>query len=68
MYNRRALDDASYQRVLFEACHPEVAKCCRSRKNDYPAIDEHAELLEPVTTSQADGDENFSGWIRKMKI
>lgn len=68
MYNRRALDDASYQRLLFEACHPEVAKYCRNRNIEYPAINEDAELLEPVTDSQTYWDENFSGWIRKMKI
>ena len=68
MYNRRALDDASYQILLFEACHPEVVKYCRNRIIDYPAIDENAELLETVTGSQGNGDENFSGWIRKMKI
>jgi len=68
MYNRRTLDDASYQKLLFEACHPEVAKYCRNKNIQYPAINEDAELLEPVTGSQTYCDENFSGWIRKMKI
>jgi tRNA (guanosine-2'-O-)-methyltransferase len=68
MYQRRALDNAIYMRLLFEACHPQVAKYCREKAVEYPAINDDAELLEPVTDSKTYREENFSGWIRKMKI
>ena len=68
MYNRRSLDDSSYMSLLFEACHPGVAKYCRARNIDYPAISEDAEILEPVADSRTYSAENYSGWIRRMKI
>jgi len=48
MYDHRSLDDATYGRLLFEACHPQVANYCREKQLDYPAIDEDAGLLESV--------------------
>ena len=43
-----ALDDATYTKLLFEACHPQVADYCRRNKIEYPAIDDDASLLEPL--------------------
>jgi tRNA (guanosine-2'-O-)-methyltransferase len=68
MYRQRKLDDATYARLLFEACHPEVARYCRQKSLQYPAIDDDGELLEPVADSTTYSDENYSGWIRKMEI
>jgi tRNA (guanosine-2'-O-)-methyltransferase len=48
MYARRALDDARYRKLLFEACHPQVADYCRRKQIDYPAIGEDATILEPL--------------------
>jgi tRNA (guanosine-2'-O-)-methyltransferase len=67
MYNQCALDAATYSRLLFEACHPEVARYCRQQSLDYPAINDDAELLEPVADSKTFSENSFSDWIRKMK-
>ncbi len=48
-YERRKLDDASYTRLLFEACHPQIARYCQEKSISYPAIDDNAEILEPFT-------------------
>ncbi len=49
MYDSRALDDRNYQRLLFKAYHPKIANYCDNKGLPYPAIDENAEILEPVT-------------------
>ena len=67
-YNRRSLDDATYTKLLFEACHPEVAKYCREKSLAYPAINDDGEILEPVADSTTFSNDNFSGWLRKMKL
>ena len=67
MYNRRTLDDITYKRLLFEACHPQVAKYCRKKAIDYPAINDDAELLEPVPDSNTLSNDSYSGWSRKFK-
>lgn len=48
MYEQRSLDKERYTRLLFEACHPRIAHYCREKKIPYPAIDDNAEILEPV--------------------
>ena len=48
MYDQCSLDKAIYSRLLFEACHPRIAHYCREKKIPYPAIDDDAEILEPV--------------------
>lgn len=40
LYSCRRLDDASYAKLLFEACHPQVAEYCRRKHIDYPDLDE----------------------------
>jgi tRNA (guanosine-2'-O-)-methyltransferase len=68
MYNERSLDDASYQQLLFEACHPKVAGYCQNKNIPYPAIDENAEILEPVADSNTYTDDVFSDWIKKQNL
>lgn len=65
MYDRRSLDDDTYMTLLFEACHPKIAQYCRQKKISYPAIDENAELLEPVADSVTYSEEGFVGWAKK---
>ena len=65
MYDKRSLDDKAYFRLLFEACHPKVANYCRNKNIAYPAIDEDAEILEPVADSKTYSEDDFSEWIRK---
>ena len=68
MYDRRSLDDETYFRLLFEACHPKVANYCRSKNIPYPAIDEDAEILEPVADSTTYSEDDFSDWVKKKGL
>jgi tRNA (guanosine-2'-O-)-methyltransferase len=65
IYDKRSLDDETYFRLLFEACHPKVANYCRNKNIPYPAIDEDAEILEPIADSKTYSEDDFSEWIRK---
>ena len=65
MYDKRSLDDETYFRLLFEACHPRVANYCRNEKIPYPAIDEDAEILEAVADSTTYSEDDFAAWIKK---
>lgn len=65
LYDARRLDEASYERLLFEAVHAKVAHYCRNHDLPYPAIDEDAELLEPIADSTTHSDISFSEWTRK---
>ena len=49
MYDSPSLDDDTYTRLLFEACHPRIANHCKNKRIPYPAINEDAEILEPIT-------------------
>ena len=62
MYDERSLDDDTYQTLLFEACHPKVAHYCRQKKLPYPAIDENAEILEPIADSTTFTEDTFADW------
>lgn len=68
MYDKRSLNDATYMRLLFEACHPKVANYCRNKNIPYPAIDEDAEILEPVADSQTYSEDDFSEWVKKTGL
>lgn len=65
MYDWRSLDDESYAALLFAACHPKIANYCQQKKIPYPAIDENAEILEPMADSQTHTDDSFADWIKK---
>jgi len=67
MYQQRRLDDDSYMKLLFEACHPVIANYCRNKRLPYPAIDAQAELLEPLADSKTFSDVDFAGWMKKME-
>ena len=41
----RRLDEATYQRFRFEGLHQVLARWCREKGIDYPALDEEGELL-----------------------
>ena len=68
LYKQRKLDDVTYMRLLFEACHPDIAKYCRHKNIPYPAINEDAEIIEPVADSKTFCDDSYSDWIRKMQV
>ncbi len=65
MYDSRSLDEETYMRLLFEACHPKIANCCKQKSMPYPAIDENAKILEPVPGSYANSGNSFAEWILK---
>lgn len=65
MYDSRSLDKETYMTLLFEACHPKIANCCQQKRVPYPAIDENAEILEPIPGSQANPDDDFAKWFNK---
>ena len=65
MYDERALDDETYQTLLFEACQPKVAEYCRQKKLPYPALDENGEIAEPIADSLTYTDDTFADWIKK---
>jgi len=58
----------TYMTLLFEACHPKIANCCQQKRIPYPAIDDDAQILEPMLGSLANSDNNFSEWIKENKI
>ena len=47
LYERPRLDDATYQRTLFEWAQPEVADYCRRKGIPYPALDDDGHVAEP---------------------
>ena len=67
-YDSRSLDDDTYMTLLFEACHPKIANCCQQKRIPYPAIDEDAQILEPLIGSLANSDDSFAEWIKKNDI
>jgi len=50
MYDSPSLNDETYTRLLFEACHPRIANHCKNKRIPYPAIDEDAKILEPIAS------------------
>lgn len=67
LYKQRSIDDETYQALLFEACHPKIANCCQQKNIPYPAINENAEILEPLLGSNTDLDNSFSKWLNKKE-
>lgn len=65
LYDKCSLDKKTYTTMLFEACHPKIANCCLQNSLPYPAIDEEANILEPLLGSNAKSDKEFSEWITK---
>ncbi len=65
LYEKRSLDEETYMTLLFEACHPKIANCCQQKRLPYPAIDEDANLLEPLLGSIANSGDSFSEWTKK---
>ncbi len=66
MYDKRSLDDKTYKRLLFKACHPKIANYCDNKRLPYPAIDENAEILEPVPGNRTHSDKSYSAWEKKI--
>jgi len=66
LYDSRSLDEETYMTLLFEACHPKIAQCCRQKRIHYPAIDENAKILEPLLGSTAGSDDSFAEWTKKI--
>jgi len=68
LYEQRSIDEETYKTLLFEACHPKIANCCLQKSLPYPAIDDDAQLLEPLLGSLAQSDESFTEWIKKKDL
>jgi tRNA (guanosine-2'-O-)-methyltransferase len=51
MYDSPSLSDETYTKLLFEACHPRIANHCKNKRIPYPAIDEDAKILEPISSN-----------------
>ncbi|MBL4712838.1 MAG: tRNA (guanosine(18)-2'-O)-methyltransferase TrmH [Gammaproteobacteria bacterium] len=66
MYDSRSLDDKNYSRLLFKAYHPKIANYCDNKRLPYPAIDENAEILEPIAGNNTCSDDEFSMWVNKI--
>jgi tRNA (guanosine-2'-O-)-methyltransferase len=47
-YDRRRIDDPTFERLFFEWGHPRVRDFCRSRGLDYPALDGEGEIADPA--------------------
>ncbi len=45
LYERNMLDEEIKHTLLFEGCHPIIAKQCRRKQLPYPALDENGEIL-----------------------
>ena len=48
MYDERRMDDDTFERLLFEWSHPQVAKYCRRKGFPYPKIDEAGDIVEAL--------------------
>lgn len=68
LYDECRLDSQTYEKLLFEACHPQVTRYCKQKNIPYPAIDENAEFLEPVADSTTWSEDGFSDWMRKKDL
>lgn len=65
MYDSRSLDDKNYSRLLFKAYHPKIANYCDNKRLPYPAINENAEILEPVAGNQTGSNDDYCKWAKK---
>ena len=68
MYDKRRLNDERYYKLLFEWCHPKVARYCKQKNLPYPKINEQAEILEPVADSTTHSSETYSEWLKRKKL
>jgi len=68
MYDSCRLDRQTWLRLLFEACHPQVARYCRQKNIPYPVIDDNAEILEPVSGSTTYTDDDLRSWLRSRDL
>jgi len=46
MYKKRSLDDARYEKLLFEWSYPRIARMYRERNEDYPQLDEEGYIIK----------------------
>ncbi|MGJ8663168.1 MAG: tRNA (guanosine(18)-2'-O)-methyltransferase TrmH [Marinicella sp.] len=44
MYDRKSLDDAKFNQLLFEWCWPKIARFCQNQGRPYPELDENGEF------------------------
>ena len=68
IYDSCRLDEETYRKLLFEACHPQVTRYCRQKGIPYPAIDDDAEILEPVADSTTHTDDDFISWMKAKNL
>ncbi len=48
LYASRRIDDATYQRLLFEWAYPDLRQYCEARGLAYPPLDAAGELVDPA--------------------
>ncbi|WP_223789888.1 tRNA (guanosine(18)-2'-O)-methyltransferase TrmH [Marinicella meishanensis] len=46
MYTSQSLDQATFERVLFEWCWPKIARMCQRQNKPYPVLDENGEFSQ----------------------
>ncbi len=68
MYDKRQLDDERYFKLLFEWCHPKVARYCQQKNIPYPRINEQAEILEPLADSSTHSEQSYSEWMKEKRL
>ncbi len=68
MYDRRQLDDTRYFKLLFEWCHPKVARYCQQKNLPYPKINEQAEILEPLADSTTHSEQSYADWMKEKRL
>ena len=53
LYDRCRMDEETYRRTLFEWMQPKIARYCRARGLDYPALDEEGHVVGGAATLKA---------------
>ena len=55
MYNDLRIRQDTFDRLRFEWLHPTVARYCQKRHLDYPALNEHGDIIESISGNSRDG-------------
>ena len=55
MYNDLRIRQDTFDRLRFEWLHPTVARYCQKHHLDYPALNEHGDIIESISGNSRDG-------------
>lgn len=53
IFDKRPIEAATYKRLFFEWCYPDLAKLCKQKKLPYPDIKEDGDFVDPGGFSAA---------------